>query len=246
MAKPRLLITRFEPHAQTLSDLLSENGIYSIAQPLLQIKPVAATEIPLGKVYDFIIAISCNAVIHTNNNFCGIEWPETHYLAVGEATQRLLEKYTRQSVTVPVSTFSSEGLLALPCLQKLDNRSVLILRGVGGREYLKQHLCHRGASVDYYESYQRVAIDFPTEKMSQKWQQQGINGAIISSVELLEQLIKVTLKEQQDWLKSITLFAASERIINYAHDLGFYHTALLPGSANQDIIDYFTNEGRYE
>jgi len=246
MAKPRLLITRFEPHAQILSDLLNENGIYSVAQPLLQIKPVVATEKPLYKVYDFIIAISCNAVIHTNYNLRGIEWPKSNYLAVGEATKLLLQKHTGQPVTVPVTTFNSEGLLALPCLQKLDNCSVLILRGAGGREYLKQHLCHRGASVDYYESYQRVAIDLPTKRMSQKWQQQAINGAIISSVELLEQLIKVTLKEQQDWLKSITLFAASERIINYAHDLGFYRTALLPGIANQDIIDYFTNEGRYE
>lgn len=246
MAKPRLLVTRFAPHAQQLSALLNEHGIYTIAQPLLEVNAIKGEDFLLTKSYDFIISISCNAVIHTNYNMKGIEWPKSHYLAVGEATKLLLQKYTGQSVTVPNKSFNSEGLLALPCLQKLDNHSVLILRGVGGREYLKQHLCGRGATVDYYESYQRVAIDLPSAAMSQKWQQQAINGAIISSVELLIQLIKVTSKEQQSWLKSITLFAASERIINYAHDLGFYRTALLPGIANQDIIDYFTNEGRYE
>ena len=40
MAKPRLLITRFAPHAQRLADLLNEQGIYSLAHPLLEIKAV--------------------------------------------------------------------------------------------------------------------------------------------------------------------------------------------------------------
>ena len=246
MAKPKLLITRFKPHAQRLSDLLNEHGIYTIAQPLLEIHPVEGASFPFSQYYDFIIAVSCNAVTYSHHNLQGNEWPKSHYLAVGEATKSLLEDKTNQLVTIPDSTFNSEGLLALPILKNLDNRAILILRGVGGREYLKEHLCKRGATVDYYESYQRVAIVLPDAMLSQKWQQQGINGAIISSIELLEQLIKVTAKEHQSWLKSITLFAASERIINYAQGLGFHHTALLPSIANQDIIDYFTNEDSYD
>ncbi|GLS90595.1 uroporphyrinogen III methyltransferase [Psychromonas marina] len=246
MAKPRLLVTRFAPHAQRLSDLLNEHGIFTIAQPLLEVNAIEGKGFPLSKSYDFIVAVSCNAVTYSHLNLQGKEWPKSHYLAVGEATKSLLEKKTKQLVTIPETVFNSEGLLALPILKNVDNCSILILRGLGGREYLKQHLCKRGAFVDYYESYQRVAIALPTIMMSQKWQQQGINGAIISSIELLEQLIKVTAKEQQSWLKSITLFAASERIINYAQSLGFHHTALLPSIANQDIIDYFTNEDSYD
>ena len=150
----------------------------------------------------------------------------------------------KQAVTIPNGSFNSEGLLALPLLQRLDNCSVLILRGVGGREFLKEKLIERGANVYYYEPYQRVAINLARSEAVHKWQQQAINGAIISSIELLEQLISITA-EDQDWLKALTLFAASERILKYAQLVGFDKTVLLPSIADQDIIDYFTNERRY-
>jgi len=246
MVKPRLLITRFEPHAQRLADLLNEQGVYSLAQPLLKIEPVDDCCEPFIKNYDFIIAVSRNAVKYTVQNLNGNDWPIAHYFAVGEATQLRLQKQSRQEVIIPNSSFNSEGLLALPLLKQLENRSILILRGVGGRELLKEELIARGASVDYYEPYQRVAIKLSKLAGVYKWQQQAINGAIISSVELLEQLIKLTEEEHRDWLKSLTLFSASERILKYARSLGFHKTVLLPSIVDQDIINYFTNEGSYE
>ena len=246
MAKPRLLITRFTPHAQRLADLLNEQGIYSLAQPLLEIKVVEHCVNPFIKHYDFIIAISCNAVEYTNTILAGEEWPTSHYLAVGDATKSLLKKRVKSSVSVPTTAFNSEGLLSLPVLKRLEHCSVLILRGVGGREYLKEQLIERGAHVDYCESYQRVAIKLPRSVMLHKWQQQNINGVIISSIELLEQLINVVPSENESWLKSLTLFAASERILKYAQELGFHKTALLPSIADQEIIDYFTNEDSYD
>ena len=246
MAKPRLLITRFAPHAQRLASVLNEQGIYSLAQPLLEIKSVDNCINPFIKHYDFIIAISCNAVEYTNKIVADAEWPNSHYLAVGHATQTLLEKRVNSTVSVPITTFNSEGLLSLPVLKRLEHCSVLILRGIGGREHLKEQLIERGAHVDYCESYQRVAIKLPRSVMLHKWQQQNINGVIISSVELLEQLINVVPSENKSWLKSLTLFAASERILQYAQILGFHKTALLPSIANQEIIDYFTNEDSYD
>jgi len=246
MANPRLLITRFAPHAQRLANLLNEQGIYSLAQPLLQIKPISNDSAPFVQQYDFIIAISCNAVKYTNQALLGAKWPISNYLAVGHATKSLLEEKTQQSVNIPVDSFTSEGLLALPVLNKLDNSSVLILRGVAGREFLKDELLTRGARVDYYESYQRVAIKLSRSSSVYKWQQHAINGVIITSVELFEQLISLTNAEDIDWLQSLTLFSASERILQYAHSLGFHKTALLPSIADQDIIDYFTDEGSYD
>lgn len=246
MAKPRLLITRFAPHAQRLANLLNEQGIYSLAQPLLKIEAVKGCVYPFVKPYDFIIAISSNAVDFTDKYLQNRKWPIADYLAVGKATQCLLQQKVGQQVNTPIDSFNSEGLLALPCLQKLDHCSVLILRGIGGREFLKEELTARGANVDYFESYQRVAIELPEAKNVYNWQQQAINGAIISSIELLEQLIKVVKKEDQDWLKSLTLYVASERILKYANTLGFHKITLLPSISDQDIIDYFTDEGSYD
>jgi uroporphyrinogen-III synthase len=246
MPKPRLLVTRFAPHAKQLANLLNEQGIYSIAQPLLKIVPVAKLNSPFIKTYDVIIAVSRNAVEFTEHALNGEQWPKANYLAVGNATKQLLESKTGQSVIIPYESFDSEGLLALPELQKLQDRSVLILRGVGGREFLKETLIVRGASVDYYESYQRIAIKLPRSICIEKWQQQGINGVIISSIELLEQLMAVTIHENKDWLLSLTIFAASGRIIKHANALGFQKTRLLPSISNQKIIEYFTGEGSYD
>ena len=242
MAKPRLLITRFAPHAQRLADLLNEQGIFSLAQPLLKIEPVKGSISSFTKSYDDIIAISSNAVEYTKLN----QWPIACYFAVGDATQSLLKKQTKQTVSVPLDSFNSEGLLALAQFQHIKNRSILILRGVGGRELLKEELTSRGAEVDYYESYQRVAIKLPRSTTVHKWQQQAINGAIISSIELLEQLIIVVPSEHQEWLKSLSIFAASKRILEHANALGFLKTHLLPSISNQKIIDYFTDEDSYE
>tara|TARA_R110001583_G_scaffold7720_10_gene38009 strand:- start:33820 stop:34560 length:741 start_codon:yes stop_codon:yes gene_type:complete len=246
MLKPRLLITRFAPHAQRLADLLNEQGIYSVAQPLLKIEPMVALKQPFTKKYDEIIAVSSNAVEFTDQALKGGLWPQSHYFAVGDATQLLLASKTRQPITIPLQSFDSEGLLALPELQRLKNHSVLILRGVGGREFLKEALIARGAKVDYYESYQRVAIKLPRSSCVEKWQQQAINGAIISSIELLEQLMAVTIHENKNWLLSVTIFAASERILKHANALGFQNTILLPSISNQKIIEYFTGEASYD
>ncbi|PKF61393.1 uroporphyrinogen III synthase HEM4 [Psychromonas sp. psych-6C06] len=239
MVKPRLLITRFAPHGQYLAERLSEQGIYSLAQPLLTIEPIPHLDYPFVHHYDFIIAVSANAVEYTDLSLHNKTWPQCNYIAVGDATQHLLAEKTKQFVEVPISSFNSEGVLALPKLQQLDNRSVLILRGVGGRELLKETLLARGASVDYFESYQRVAISLPRSMTIDKWQQHAINGAIISSVELLEQLIILTPDSQLNWLKTITIYAASERILNFAYANGFVKRVLLPSIASQDIIDYF-------
>lgn len=246
MLKPRLLITRFAPHAERLAHLLNEQGIYSLAQPLLKTEPVLNNGYPFIDKYDFIIAISCNAVEYTNQNLLGDKWPLSTYLAVGETTKLLLAEKIHQPVLIPIDRFNSEGLLALPVLQQLDNCSVLILRGIAGREFLKDELMARGATVNYYESYQRVAIKLSRLVSVDKWQQQAINGVIISSIELFEQLISLTKAEDKHWLQSLTLFSASERILQYAHSLGFHKTALLASFADQDIINYFTDEGNYE
>lgn len=246
MAKPRLLITRFAPHAQRLADLLNEQGIYSLAQPLLKVEPVVGSLYPFAQTYNDIIAISTNAVEYTQQILQNKKWPLTRYYAVGEATQLLLAQHSKQSVYMPLDSFNSEGLLALPQLQQLKDRSILILRGVGGREFLKEELIARGASVDYYESYQRVAIELPKSTSIHKWQQQAINGAIISSIELLEQLMSIAKNDDKDWLLSLTIYAASERILEHANALGFQKTNLLPSISNQRIIDYFTDEGSYD
>lgn len=243
MTKPRLLVTRFAPHASRLANQLNMQGIFAVAQPLLEAQKspeFANARWVFAKDYDYIIAVSSNAVDYTAQALAGRNWPVTCYLAVGKGTQKKLCSVSKQQVMVPEQQqFSSEGLLALPCLAQLQGKRVLILRGVGGRELLAEVLKARGASVEYYQPYQRTVIDLCGSLLVEKWQQQNINGAIISSIELLERLIEIVPESELDWLKKITIYAPSKRITEHALAFGWSSVEVLPGMQDQQIIDYF-------
>lgn len=241
MTEPRLLIGRFEPHASGLSKLLNSQGIFAVTQPLLKTEKSAeftGADAVFTKSYDIIIAVSRNAVDYSNQALAQNSWPQALYLAVGRATRERLQKVTGCEVIIPERSFDSEGVLALPCLQAVKGKKILILRGVGGRELLADSLTESGASVDYYQPYQRIAVDFERELVLEKWQQQKINGAIISSVELLDQLITLFACIDDGWLKKLTIYAPSQRILEQAVRYGFFNVQLLPGLQGEEIVQF--------
>jgi len=242
MRKTRLLVTRFSPHAARLAALLNAQGIFAVAQPLLSVRKTpefAHSSCVFTKNYDYIIAVSRNAVDYTNQALAENNWPRSCYLAVGKGTQAALWRATGQTVFVPEGPFDSEGLLALPCLAQIYNKRILILRGLGGRELLAESLTARGAMVDYYQPYQRVAINLNGFLMVEQWQLQNINGIIISSVALLNRLLEVVPQDALTWLKTMTIYAPSKRITEQASLAGWSNVQVLPGMLDKQIVDYF-------
>ncbi|WP_369433941.1 uroporphyrinogen-III synthase [Psychromonas sp. MME1] len=243
MSTPRLLVTRFEPHATRLANILKEHGIFAHAQPLLTMaESTADIDTVVANNHDLIIAVSGNAVDYTDLALAGKPWPIATYLAVGNGTKTKLEQACKQNVIVPVQGFDSEGLLALPCLQNVTYQKVLILRGVGGRELLAERLMERGAFVNYFESYQRIALQLDALSLVKQWQQENLNGAIISSVELLQRLYDIVPEAARPWLKTLTIYAPSERILKYAMSMGWSSRKLLPSLVDEDILAYFTQD----
>lgn len=241
MTELRLLINRFEPHASRLSQRLNSQGIFSVTQPLLKTEKSAeftSANAIFTKSYDIIIAVSRNAVDYSDQALVQNSWPKALYLAVGRATGARLKTVTCCDVFVPERSFDSEGLLALPCLKMVKGKQILILRGVGGRELLADSLIESGANVDYYQPYQRIAVYFDRNIALEKWQQQKINGAIISSVELLDQLIIQFACIDDDWLKKLTIYAPSFRIIDQAVRYGFFNTQILPSLQDEEIVQF--------
>jgi len=238
---PRLLITRFSPHAARLSVLLQDLGIFSIAQPLLKVEKTDEfhhADLVFNRSYDRIIAVSVHAVSYTAEAIFE-RWPISNYFAVGKATQREFECAVKQSVYRPKKQFNSEGLLDLAQLQNVAQKRILILRGKGGSAFLADILRQRGAIVDYYQPYQRVAVDNVGANLIKKCQQKQVNGIILTSIELLNQLVYITENVDMDWLKSITIYTISKRITEYACVLGWHKIITLPGISDEEIIGYF-------
>ena len=67
-------------------------------------------------------------------------------LAVGATTASALERSCGRPVVAPADQ-RSEGVLALPQLQDVAGRDIVIVRGNGGRELIKQGLLARGAKA---------------------------------------------------------------------------------------------------
>ena len=104
------------------------------------------------------------------------QWPVgVHWLAVGRATAAELGQW-QLTAEVPASGFNSEAVLALPCLQDIQEKKVLLCRGETGRELLAQTLQARGAEGSSLAFYRRQANpDFHCPP--------GCDWAMITSVE---------------------------------------------------------------
>jgi uroporphyrinogen-III synthase len=84
-------------------------------------------------------------------------WPARVEVAgVGDATARALRNSGFEPVISPTASHDSEGLLAMARLQAVQGENIIVFRGEGGREHLRETLEARGAKVRYAQCYRRV------------------------------------------------------------------------------------------
>jgi uroporphyrinogen-III synthase len=105
-------------------------------------------------------------------------------VAVGTTTATVLEKCSGREVLVPQDQ-RSEGVLALPQLQDVADKHIVIVRGNAGRELIKKGLQQRGAHIHYVQSYRRVPLPLDGQSLSDQWHQQHIQCIVVTSNEFL-------------------------------------------------------------
>ena len=159
-----VLVTRPQGQAETFCRLIEEQGGTTIRFPVLEITtpsdptPLEALISTLDQ-FDLAIFISINAVEWTLKAIRRDhrELPDSLRLAViGPTTARALEALGHPPHLMPPPPYNSESLLALPEMEQVTGRRVIIFRGEGGREHLAETLRSRGAVVEYAEAYRRV------------------------------------------------------------------------------------------
>ncbi len=159
-----MLVTRPAGQARGLCESLEEMGFGVHHQPLLVLEPLESLSADGRQhlldldLYRHIIFISANAVRYGMERIDDY-WPQLpvgiNWYAVGSSTAALLAERGLDPVT-PGEDMSSEGLLALPGLAEVACERVLIVKGEGGRQALRQALVERGARVDERACYRRV------------------------------------------------------------------------------------------
>ncbi len=230
-----VLVTRPSAQSQDLCARIQSQGGEAIAFPTIDIEPIAATA--NHKPYDWLIFVSANAVHHglpLTSRAAG-----TRIAAIGKATAAALASNEVRVDAMPSANSTSESLLAHPAFANVDRQSVLLVKGMGGRELLHDALTSRGAQVDSLEAYKRIqpTVDASrVQQLEQRWRNDGIDIVTLTSVETLENLLAMLGDTGRALLKHTPFVTVSERIANAARAQGLTSERILSRGADDDAL----------
>jgi len=215
-----IAITRPLGQAAKLAELITTQGGKPILFPLIAIKPLddySGLEQQLTGLaqYDWAIFISSNAVQNAMPHLLAKlgSIPENlQFAAIGPITAAELAKFGVASVLTPQGRFDSESLLALPEMQTVANKNIVIFRGAGGRDVLADTLKARGATVDFAECYLRVNPQSDANVLSALWQNNQLHAVVITSSEAMRHLLDITDDDNAAWIRGVTLCVNHARI----------------------------------
>lgn len=136
----------------------------------------------------------------------------TRVAAIGRGTESELNHLGMRGIIVPDGGHDSEALAACAALPELGGRSVLIVRGRGGRERLAELFTQRGASVRYAECYSRLTPASPPQALDLLWQQHNLAAWTATSAEIVDNLHAMAGNDGQRRLRGTPLFVPHARI----------------------------------
>lgn len=235
LADKTIVVTRPVILSQNLLLSLKEFPVKVVHFPAIDIRPVedpgVATRLLQNlAAYDTVIFNSANAVHHAMPLMQGLQLKfGTQCIAtLGPATQAALSQYGVQTDIVPKTGFRSEDLLAQ---EELQGHTVLIVRGVGGREHLARELRSRGARVDIAEVYRRLCpATRPSLNLCTCPEKES--AILIYSVESAHNLWTLCAVDERRWMTRVALIAGSRRIAETATAIGFTKSPIIANNAS--------------
>ena len=242
--KKTIVITRPKLQANALARSIKAAGGHVLLFPTLEITPVQLAQADKDKIqnineFDIIIFISPNAVEHGLKHIQALtELSEQTLLAtIGTGSAKTLNSLLgKQPDIVPEENFSSEGLLATTAMQNVSNKRILIIRGDGGREHLKQTLQKRGAQVEYINVYQRLKPATNSSDLEQYLQNNQIAAIVITSAENLKNLLEMIPEKATSLLLQVPLLLLNQRLVDIAKEAGFINKLFVATKASDDAI----------
>lgn len=231
----RVLVTRPAGQEAPVMALLAGAGFTPLHQSTLCIEPREPDARERGMLmnldqYHAVFLVSTNAVrlaVEALSDY----WPQwpigVHWIAVGEATARALTD-AGLPAEAPQSGFNTEAVLALPALQSLDEKQVLVLRGEGGRPLFAETLAARGARVDQVALYRRVC------NPAFAWPAPPVEAVLVTSVESWHCL------QQHRPPQQTLLVAGSARIGAAIRAAGYGNLTVAASPHDEDMVACLT------
>ncbi len=238
-----VLVTRPREQAEGLCQMIEHAGGKPLRFPVIDILP-GSDQSGLHELldrldqFDLAIFVSANAV-----RFMFELLPDQYtrpagldIAAVGRSTASTLEQFGWHADLVPESNFNSEALLAMPALQQVAGRRIIIVRGEGGRPLLGDTLIERGAQLSYANVYRRALPELDVQTHLAPWLQASKRAVIITSEQGLDNLIILLDDQAQAYLRHTPFVVISERVLKKAHAKGLQAAAVVAETASDDAI----------
>ena len=239
----RVLVTRPAHQAGRLIELIEQAGGEAVLFPTMEIGPPrdpAALQRIIQRLdgFDMAIFVSPNAVTRTMEliGSCHNLPPRLQLACVGQGSARALQQLGCRQVIAPTTKFDSEALLALPPLQQVAGRKIVIFRGDGGRELLGNTLQQRGAQVEYAECYRRTRPAVDSAPLVARWAQGGIHIVSVTSTQGLRNLHEMLGAEGRRHLTNTPIVVLSGQTAAVCRELGMRQTPLLATEASDDAV----------
>ena len=241
----RVLVTRPADQAGPLCRMITAAGGKALRLPTLDIRDPDPRDldrlnaaIDALDTYDLAVFISVNAVTRGMALIrARRSWPAAVKIAaVGASSARALARFGLGVDLVPTHEFNSEALLALEELQDMRGKRVVILRGNGGRDVLRDALIRRGAVVDYVEVYRRACPATEPGALAHFWQPGAVDLITITSNESLQNLYDMAGPQGRPLLRERQLVVISQRQVLLAAELGFRRKPLVAANAGDEAV----------
>jgi uroporphyrinogen-III synthase len=233
-----ILVTRPREQAANLARLIEQAGGGALLFPAIEIQDLPPPE-ALARLQEFDLAVfvSPTAVRKVLDRLQA--WPSAlPAAAVGAGTRRELERHGVAKVISPQSGADSEALLAVPEMQAVAGKRIVIFRGEGGRALLGDSLRERGARVEYAACYRRKRPEGLKLPM-----QEEIHAITVSSAEGLANLFEML---DPAFLRARPLFVPHPRIAEDARARAVSEVVIAGTSDEQmrdALVAYFRSHG---
>lgn len=216
-----VILTRSKDQAYGLAKAIIAHCGNPVLFPTIEIVPIRNTFENIKQIdevakFDIAIFTSFNAVTHFEHELSKLE--EVSIFAIGPTTARALQERGVKKVFFPEKNYDSEHLLE--SMFDLVGKRILLVSGMGGREFLAEQLIKHGALVTKCAVYRRLQPQI-SEQDAKKVAQLPNSIIVSTSCESLANLQKMMKQFQlQNWLMATPIIVISSRMQNYALKLG--------------------------
>ena len=242
LSRRYIVITRPREHCAGIAERIRAAGGEPVIFPAIEILPpenTSALDRVIDELDEFHLAIFISQTAAAKGHGAVIArraWPKgMRVAAVGAGTASSLKALGFDAVIAPRGQADSEALAALPEMQELRGKAVVIFRGEGGREWLRAALETRGARVEYAECYRRARPAADLAPLIARWRKNEIDAVSITSGEGLKNFFDLLDAEGQDYLRATPVFVPHPRVAETASALGILQL-VVTGSGDEQTI----------